>query len=352
MHYGESIERLSDFDREGQAQVLRLYEETGITRDQDLEALYVLRRDGQIVAAGGLAGQSLRSLAVAPEFEGEGYMALLVSELQERILQKSPGSPIFIVTKASNSKKFISLGFSIVAESKAGEGILPTALLCTPGEAFSLYLRERVQAAEAEWGENFRRSRQGALVMNLNPLTRGHLALIDLALAEQDYVHVFLLSAPESSIPFATREAILRAVAAKRARLCVHPTGPWLVSRASFPGYFFSGSDEALRSQAALDAEIFRLIALELNLGTRYLGTEPYSHETAIYNEIILQRARNYAVRLIPRFTTADGDIISASKVRVLLAQADCWQSPDCRAALERYLPPESIAILTKENGE
>lgn len=355
MDYTElSFDRLSDFDRQGQEAVLAIYRSGGIELDPQIKERYVLRKAGQIIGTAGLAGRSLRSIAVAPEFEGQGYTAYMLSRVKDKLILEDANAPIFISTKSEEADKFIALGFTKLALVKNEPGLRGSALLYHPQAAFPAYLKklqdesfERLNKYKPKLNES------SALVMNLNPLTKGHLKLIDLALAESAVLHLFILSAEASSFPFALRRKILTEVAKSRPRLIVHETGPWLISLESFPGYFYSDTEEALRSQAALDEAVFAQIATALKIGRRYLGTEELSWETSIYNQTLLARAKNYELVLVERFCSPDGKIISASRARAILAEA---QSSGLKSEqleeLKEILPEESLAIILKEYSE
>ena len=72
-----------------------------------------------------------------------------------------------------------------------------------------------------------------------------------------------------------------------------------------------------IRSQAGIDAQIFTQIAAALGITDRFVGDEPTSVVTGIYNEILstaLPEA-GVACHIIPR-KEADGKAISASTVR------------------------------------
>ena len=86
-----------------------------------------------------------------------------------------------------------------------------------------------------------------------------------------------------------------------------------------------------------LDLAVFARIAWTLNITSRFVGEEPTSLVTGIYNRIMAEELpkAGVACRIIPR-KTADGAAISASTARRALQQGD-W-------ALFRSLVPETTA--------
>ena len=94
----------------------------------------------------------------------------------------------------------------------------------------------------------------------------------------------------------------------------LHPSGPYLISRATFPSYFLRDEDQAIRAQAELDTAIFLRIAAALGICHRYVGEEPYSHTTALYNDVLCAALPQGGVELhvLPRLCQ-NGSAISAS---------------------------------------
>lgn len=74
-----------------------------------------------------------------------------------------------------------------------------------------------------------------------------------------------------------------------------------------------------------MDATLFKeQIAKPLNITSRYLGNEPYSKTTNIYNEELNRvLPPDVEVKIIDRKKNKDQDIISATKVRAAIANDD-----------------------------
>ena len=125
-----------------------------------------------------------------------------------------------------------------------------------------------------------------------------------------------------------------------------------MISSLTFPAYFTRREDLAA-AQGAMDAELFgRRVAPALGVVRRYVGTEPLSPVTALYNRALLERLPPHGVRVIEveRLALPDGRPVSASAVRRALARGgwdevralvpdatwDYLRSPAAAAALER----------------
>ena len=129
--------------------------------------------------------------------------------------------------------------------------------------------------------------------------------------------------------------------------LVFHQTGSYLISNATFPSYFLKDKDTVIRTHAKLDTAIFGQIAKSLDITVRYVGKEPASQVTGIYNEIMAAELPLSGVecRIIPRRTAASG-VISASTVRRKIHEG--------RLEEIRELVPESTLryFLSEEAGE
>ena len=154
--------------------------------------------------------------------------------------------------------------------------------------------------------------------MNANPFTLGHRYLVETAAKENDVVHLFLLSEDAGPIPAHVRHRLVREGVADLPNVVCHETGEYLISSATFPGYFLKSEEKILRTQARLDTALFVRIAQALDVTVRYVGSEPRSVVTGIYNEVLSEAlpAHGIQCRIIQRKELPDGRVISASAVR------------------------------------
>ena len=82
-----------------------------------------------------------------------------------------------------------------------------------------------------------------------------------------------------------------------------------------------------IESNALLDLEIFSQIAKTLGIQRRYVGEEPFSRVTHLYNQIMQQKLPEHGIEcvVIPRQSRGN-QIISASKVRQCIKTGDFAQ--------------------------
>lgn len=99
------------------------------------------------------------------------------------------------------------------------------------------------------------------------------------------------------------------------------------------------------RTHAALDATLFTRIAAALNLTRRYVGEEPFSHTTSLYNDALSEILPQAGIELVivPR-AQAQGEAISASHVRQLIHDGRMEE-------IVPLVPETTYAYLTGEKG-
>ena len=164
----------------------------------------------------------------------------------------------------------------------------------------------------------------GAVVMNANPITKGHLHLIEETAKRSDYVYVFVLSEDRSEFNDEERMMLVKRATADMTNIIVLPTNDYMVSSATFPSYFLRdrAQESVARIQATVDATLFKeRVAPILNIRHRLVGKEPYSRVTEIYNESMSEVFQDdLELEIIPRLEV-EGEVISATKVRQALSE-------------------------------
>ena len=184
----------------------------------------------------------------------------------------------------------------------------------------------------------------GAAVMNCDPFTLGHRYLIETAAKECDRLYVFVLSEDKGYFSAEDRLALVKAGTKDLPNVTVLPTGPYLISSATFPTYFLKDRDNAPQVQCLLDIEIFSThYAPHFGITHRFVGTEPLSAMTRQYNKALKARLPDRGIRVVelPRLEK-DGAPVSASAVRTLLGSG--------QAEAVRSLVPETTYRFLEEN--
>lgn len=281
----------------------------GIEKDLNIDYTIGLVDDKyRLLATGSCFRNSLRCLAVDSRHQGTGLLAQIVTALVDYQYERG-NTHLFLYTSCDKVHIFNELGFHEIArvEDKA-------VFMENRKDGFISYIK----GLENGFGV------QGAIVMNANPFTLGHRWLVEQACKENDYVHLFIVSEDISQFPFAIRERLVREGTSDLGKIIYHTTSSYMVSTSTFPSYFLKEPDTYVEVQALLDAQIFVKIAKVLDISTRYVGEEPISVVTNIYNSILKKvlPIQGVTCKEIPRLE-ALGQVISASRVRELLARKD-----------------------------
>ena len=320
-------------DPQQRAQVTALLEAEQLRLDANIDCTYGLFDDSEQLAATGSAYQNtLRCIAVQKHLQGEGLLPLLMTELIANRNEQGFFN-LFIYTKQESACYFEKLGFYPIASVDD-----KLVFLENKRSGFEKYLAG-LQKTDAATGKI------GALVMNANPFTRGHYFLVEQAAATVDHLHLFMVSDTASLIPFAVRERLIKENTAAFHTISYHRTDDYLISSATFPSYFLPDSDEAITVQAALDAALFIKIAAALHITHRFVGEEPFSRVTGLYNKVLAETLPKHGIdiHIIPR-KTAHGIPISASAARLLLVHGNWTELAD-------IVPPTTFRFFQSEEG-
>jgi len=317
-----------------QGQKLRLWQEflgrAGLEPDTQTERTVLIWDEGQIIATASRQGNLLKCIAVDDLRQGEGLTATLLTQLRQDAFQ-SGYSHLFLYTKPKNKYMFSSLFFYPVAQTDR------VLLMENKKDGITDFL--------SQLPEEKHEGIIGAAVMNCNPFTKGHRYLIETAARDCDHLYVFVLSEDKSQFSAEDRMALVKAGTADLANVTVLPTGPYLISSATFPTYFLKEREKAQTIQCQLDIEVFaKHYAPKFGITHRYVGTEPLSQMTNQYNQALLQFLPEYGIQvhLIPRLETDDTPI-SASYVRSLLGTG--------QAELLKTLVPETTYSYLENNN-
>ena len=297
----------------------------GLEADEEVERTVLLWDGEKLIATGSRQGNLLKCIAVSDDRQGEGLTATVLTALRQDAFQAGH-SHLFLYTKPKNKRMFGSLFFYPVAQTA------DVLLMENRKDGISEFL---ATLPERQGGT------VGAAVMNCNPFTRGHRYLIETAAKECDRLYVFVLSEDRSEFSAANRMEMVKRGTADLANVTVLPTGPYLISSATFPTYFLREREKATEVQCRLDIEIFtRHFAPRFGISRRYVGTEPLSPMTARYNQALKEYLRAAGVELREISRLEEGGVpVSASRVRQLLQEAR-W------ADLEALLPQTTLDFL------
>ena len=297
--------------------------------DENLQATVLIWEDEEIIATGSRQDHILKCIAVDDRHQGEGLTGTLLTQLRQDAFANGH-KHLFLYTKPKNKWMFSSLFFYPIAQTK---------------DVLLMENREQgIRDFLATLPDGQAQGTVGAAVMNCNPFTKGHQYLIETAAKECDHVYIFVLSEDKSEFSAKDRMHMVKLGTAHLPNVTVLPTGPYLISSATFPTYFLKDREQAGTVQCLLDIDIFcKYYAPKFSITRRYVGTEPLSPMTNQYNQALLAALpeKGIEVRQIKRLEQ-ESTPVSASAVRAAMAAGD-------HEALRRLVPETTYEYLLKE---
>ena len=320
-----------------------------VTRDEDGD---------EILAGGGLDGNVIKCVAVSESARSEGLMNILVSRLIV-IAREEGRDSVKAFTKPENEGIFKSLGFGLLASA-------PKAILMENGRG-GLPEYKKYLASLARPGRN------GAIVMNANPFTKGHRYLVEQAASQVDNLYVIVVKEDRSRFPYAERKAMIEAGCAGLDNVVVCEGSDYAISAATFPTYFLKKLDDATDTQIALDLDLFvNHIAQPLGVTVRFAGSEPEDALTRRYNELMAEILPGTSVAVVRQAHQPDPELVKGSALRQALRPIDFVEIPrleqkgkplsatSLRRALDKggfkeameYIPESSIPYLVADLAE
>lgn len=285
----------------------------GLGIDGDVEFFVVAREGINIVGCAGLAGNTLKSIAVNDKCQGHGLSTTLLTELITHAYDLGRYN-LFIYTKPENYQMFHNAGFYQLTAVKDRLILLENS-------------KHRLQDY-CEKLETFKKPGEkiGSIVMNANPFTLGHRHLVEHASKTCDWVHLFVVKEDRSFFSYHDRLEMIKAGIADFENVTVHPGSDYIISRATFPSYFLKDEGVVNYCHTAVDLQLFReYIGPALGITHRFVGTEPICKVTRFYNQQMVQwlstpSLKSKRINLVEIPRSEEGELpISASLVRKLL---------------------------------
>jgi len=301
--------------------------------DEAIAFTAALMEDDEIIASGSLDGMTLKCIAVSASHQGEDLASQIMTALLREAAVRGL-KHLMLYTKPRNQYMFRSFGFHPVIRTA------DCLMMENKRGGLEDFLAELDKPADDQ-------KPVGCIVANCNPFTKGHRYLIETASEECAHVHLFVLSEDRSMFSAEDRLAMVKAGCADLRNVLIHPTGPYMVSSATFPSYFIKDKAKVDDIHCELDVRLFgERIAPALGITRRYAGTEPNCLVTNHYNEQMKRLLPEYGVELIEiERKTAGGEAVSASRARKLLADKNF-------AALEALLPESSLNYILEKQGD
>ncbi len=323
---GRELEKLKDFLNK-----MNLEYEEGLEYN-----VCLYDENSEIIATGSAEQNVLKCIAIHPDYQGQGLAGTVVSQLVQYEYEQGR-THILLYTRPANELLFEELGFYTVIKTDT------VLFMENKVHGFSSWINKLIKETPAQAMDPGRTI--GCIVANCSPFTLGHRYLIEEALKQCDYVHLFVLSDKRSFYSADIRYQMVQAGTADLPGVILHKTSDYIVSAATFPTYFMKEKAEAEKANCNLDLELFgRFIAPGLHILKRFAGTEPDCGVTCFYNQSMKRLLPDYGIDVIEiDRKEINGHIISASKVREKIKTGNYDQAA--------YMIPEPVQKYILKKG-
>lgn len=278
--------------------------------DVDVDTTLYIEDNNKIIGTISKSKHIIKCLAVDPSYQSENLASKLITKIIE-ILQSENIFYYQVFTKPIYENLFKSMGFQLLAKSdkiiamEAGNPNIYTTIN---------NLKNQIRL---QYGEDIFKTKIASIVMNANPLTNGHLFLIEKASKENDLVLVFILEEEKSLFTFKERFALAYAATRLYSNVMILPSTRYIISKDTFPNYFLKEVNEHTKEYAKIDVRIFKdYFMTELSIDNRYVGSET-DPLMKIYNDTLEEELGEKLI-VVERLKDNE-EIISASLVRKLI---------------------------------
>jgi len=310
--------------------LISFLEEYDFEYEYDITYSILVYDEEKLVATASLANNVMKCFLVIKEYVNQNITNLMFSHLVNYLSQKNIFH-YFVYTIPRNEMIFTSLNMKTIVMT------MNTVLLEGGDEINNVLTKLKEEYSISD-------NKKAAVIINANPMTLGHLFLIETAAKENEEVVVFVVSEDLSSFPFADRFEIIKKATAHLENVVVLPTLSYLVSKITFPKYFLKEDQLIKDEQTLIDVLVYKQYYEKIfNIVLRYLGEEPFSFNTDKYNKVLKTYLGSH-IKIIKR-KQIGSDIISASLVRKLLKENNLEE-------IKKYVPKATYEYLVSEKGQ
>lgn len=310
--------------------------------DENITYTFVLKDEGTIIGTGSFHGNVIKCVAIDSKYQGQNLLSLIMTHLVGKLFEQKVYH-YFGFTKPKNKRLFGSMGLYPVAETK---DVLLMENKKNGLKKYVDFLKNESDEMKKIKKENKDGEGIGAIVANCNPFTYGHRYLMEKAAKQCRWLHIFVLSSEQGLFTANERFEMVKEGTKDLQNVMLHRSSDYLISPAVFPTYFMKDKVHAFSMNCMLDLKIFsEIIARQLKINKRFVGTEPTCSVTREYNHCLKNTLPDYGIEVIElERMKKDGVAISASKVRQALL---------CHDELKiKELVPKTTMDCCKRKGE
>ena len=295
----------------------------------DINKSFYCLDDENIIGTISISDYIIKDLAVLDSYQGENVASMLINEAISYFrINNILNYQVF--TKPIYENIFKSLGFKEIVRSDKVL-MLEAGIYSIDDEINKIKKVLELNFAPLENAD------LGCVVLNANPITNGHVYLIEEALKKSKNLVVFVVEEDKSVFSFKERLSLCYLATKRFNNVYVMPSSKYVVSSLTFPDYFLKDASVKAIQNAKIDALIFRdYFMKELHINKRYVGSEKDEY-MKIYNDS-LKEVLDDKLEIIERIKE-DGDVVSAKRVRKL------FEEQRFEEAL-KYCPNECYLVL------
>ena len=319
---------------EEKTQMISLLRKHGLDYEHDITYSVLVYDGDRLVATGSLANNIMKCFLVIPDYQQQNITNILFHHMVHK-LEEDGIDHYFVYTIPQNEEIFTSLHMTKIVETM-------NTVLLEGGHT----IHEVLSQLKRDY--HLSNNKKSCVIINANPMTLGHLYLIETAAKDSKELLVFVVSEDQSSFPFVDRFAIIKQATAHLPNVTVLPTLSYLVSHITFPKYFLKEDQLIKDEQTLVDVLVYKTYYTKIfHINKRYVGEEPYSFTTAKYNKVLKDHLGQHLV-ILPR-KEKDNKAISASLVRKLIKADKLDKVKDYvpEATYQYLFSPQGQAIVT-----
>lgn len=319
------------FLQEELIKIEKFLEKFSLKLDNNLtKTIYIENENLDIIGTISCQDYIIKDLAVDPNYQSENLASVLVNEILNYFrLNNIYNYQVF--TKPIYEQVFVSLGFKEIV--KTDKVIMLEGGISNINDK----IKEIKNIINNTFGEINETSDIACIVMNGNPITNGHVYLIEEASKNHKMVVLFVVEEDKSEFTFKERFSMAYISTMRLGNVCVIPSSKYIVSSSTFPSYFLKNETEVSEQYSLIDALIFKEYFIKnLFIKKRYVGSETIN-KMVNYNNILKQVLED-KLEIINRLQENE-EVISASKVRSLLKEGKIEEAL-------KYTPQETAFIL------
>ena len=300
-----------------------------LTFRDDLDYTVYIENDNKIVGTISLLGSVIMLLAVDKSMQGEN-LALKLVDHAIATLRSNGKYGYRVFTKPEYLPLFIDMGFKLLIKTER--------FLSLEGGESNVEKRVDGLATKVIMEHGFIDDDTACIVINGNPFTEGHLALVEYALSKHRKLMLFVLEEDASFFTFKERFSLaFIGTRAYAERISVLPSTEYVVSKETFPDYFIKEENDKTEAYAEYDALIFKKYFMKkLGIVKRYFGSEESGY-MQIYNRKMKEVLGDKA-EIVDRFTKKD-KVISAKAFRKLIEEGKTNEAMN-------FIPASNRAVM------